>query len=143
MIQRIRLLLSVLILFSVTPGYGDSSQIEFEGAWIKQLPPVVPMRAGYLSISNESNAPMSIVAAQSEAFESVEMHETLMADGVMKMVQRDAIELPAKSTVELKPGGAHLMLITPRQNLAIGDKVAIEVTFNDDTSRKVEFEVRP
>jgi copper(I)-binding protein len=143
MIKPTRLILAAFLLCNVTLGFSDSNQVEFEGAWIKQLPPVVPMRAGYVAISNESKTSVSIVAAQSDAFELVEMHETLMADGMMKMVQRESIELPARSKVELKPGGAHLMLITPKRNLAVGDKVAIEVSFDDNTTRKVEFEVRP
>ena len=82
------------------------------------------------------------MALQSTAFEKVEIHETIMADGMMKMIELDSLELPAKSLVELKPGGKHMMLITPVQPLNIGDKVELLVTFEDESTQSVMLEVK-
>ena len=133
--------LTSLILFSSTI-MADGTQVKFVDGWIKQLPPMVPMRAGYMKIENPTKQPVEIIAVQSDAFERVEMHETLMEDGVMKMVEQDTIELPAKSQVELKPGGKHLMLITPKQTMQLGDDIELTITFSDDTSQRIQLEVR-
>lgn len=130
-----------LCLFSVHL-YADSNQLIFTNGWIKQLPPVIPMRAGYVNIENPTDKDVEITAMESDAFERVEMHETLMQDGMMKMVQQDSFKIPAHSSIELKPGGKHIMLITPLNQLNIGDKVELMVTFSDDKAQKIRLEVK-
>lgn len=135
------LLLASLLLVS-TCLHADSSQIRFSNGWIKQLPPVVPVRAGYLQIKNSSKQQHQIVGIQSEWFERVEMHESTMQGGMMTMNQLRAIDLPAGAEVALKPGGIHLMLINPVQALQLGDRIDLIVTFEDDSSHKVTLEVK-
>ena len=138
-----RYLLASLILFPISL-IADSSQVLFTNGWIKQLPPVVPVRAGYMTIDNNSEQNHEIIAFQSDAFESVEMHETqMLQDGSMKMVEQETIPLPAKSRVELKPGGKHLMLMTTKQAMQMGDKIDLVVTFSDASSQAIQLEVKP
>ncbi len=134
------ILLAYLLISS--SAFAENSNVQFIDGWIKQLPPVVPMRAGYMQIKNDSKQPMEITALQSEAFEVVEMHETKMEDGMMKMIELDTIPVSAKSTVELKPGGKHLMLISPIQPLQIGDIVKVIATFSNDSTQSFELEVK-
>lgn len=136
-----KLVFLTLFLFS-SLSQADSTNVKFINGWIKQLPPVIPMRAGYMQISNRSDQSHEIVAIHSEAFEKVEMHETTMADGMMKMIQQYSIVIPAKGLVELKPGGKHLMLIAPKQAMQIGDMIDLTVSFSDETSRQIQLEVR-
>ena len=70
-----KIALLALLLFS-TLSQADSSKIRFNDGWIKQLPPVIPMRAGYLQISNPTDQAHTITALHSDAFEKIEMHET-------------------------------------------------------------------
>ena len=122
--------------------HADTSSIRFTDGWIKQLPPVVPVRAGYIQINNPSKQDHQIVGVQSDAFERVEIHESKMQDGVMIMDRILSLTLPAASQVELKPGGIHLMLMNPIQSLQIGDRFDVVITFEDETSKNVRFEVR-
>ena len=133
--------LALLCLFAFG-AFADTSRIDFSGGWIKQLPPVVPMRAGYLTIENRSARNHRISAIQSQSFDSVEVHESKLQDGVMKMVELDSIELPAGARVELKPGGKHLMLIGPEHNLQVGERVQVTITFDDGSAQRVQLEVR-
>lgn len=136
-----KILLLSLLLFSGSV-YSDNSQIQFIDGWIKQLPPVVPMRAGYLQIKNKSAQAQEIVAIQSSAFEKVEMHESKMEDGMMKMIELKSLKIPAKNKIELKPGGKHLMLISPVNALQIGDKVELIATFEDESSQSFLLTVK-
>jgi periplasmic copper chaperone A len=136
-----KILTLILCLFSFQI-MADSSKVEFTGGWIKQLPPVVPMRAGYVKISNPSNEDVVITAMQSDAFETVELHETTTKDGMMQMIQQDNMLIPAKGSINLKPGGKHIMLINPINPLAIGDKVNLTVTFGDSKTQKIQLEVK-
>ena len=130
-----------LFLFSTLLN-ADSSKVEFSGGWIKQLPPVVPMRAGYLQIHNKGKSAARITAFQSDTFERVEMHETMMADGMMKMQEMHELVIPAEGMVELKPGGKHLMLITPKTALELGDKIDLIATFDDEQSQQVSLVIK-
>lgn len=135
--------LLLLLLIGLAPGiHADTSQIRFTKGWIRHLPPVVPMRAGYVQIKNNSKQAHEIIAFQSEAFERVELHETMVLDGAMSMMELDSLPLPANSTEELKPGGKHLMLIRPKQTLEIGQDINVIVTFKDGTSTNVQLEVK-
>ncbi|MBT3205261.1 MAG: copper chaperone PCu(A)C [Gammaproteobacteria bacterium] len=136
-----KILFLVLLVVSST-AFSQSSNVQFIDGWIKQLPPVVPMRAGYMKIKNDTDQPMEITALQSNAFETVEMHETKMEDGMMKMIELHTIKLPAQSTVELKPGGKHLMLIAPIQPLQIGGKVQVIATFSNEATQSFELVVK-
>lgn len=122
--------------------HADTSNLQFINGWMKQLPPVVPLRAGYLQIKNPDKQDHQIIALQSDAFERVEMHESRMQDGVMHMVELESLLLPAESRLELKPGGKHLMLVNPIQPLNIGDRFNVIVTFADESTISVQLEVR-
>lgn len=68
-----------------------------------------------------------LVGASSPLAGRVEIHEMKMADGVMQMRQITALELPAGQTVELKPGGYHLMLMELKQPLKAGEQLPLEL----------------
>lgn len=112
-------------------------------AWIR-----VPMNAtgpagGFLSIANPGSSADALVGASSDAAAAVEIHETTMADdGTMGMAPIDRIELPAGGSVELKPGGTHLMLIGLAKPLTAGEKVTITLLFEHAGAVEVTAEVR-
>ena len=68
-----RLLLILLLIF---PGAAFAG-LDIDDAWIKNLPPAVPVRAGYMTIRNAQANAISIVAIRSDAFASVEIHQTI------------------------------------------------------------------
>lgn len=53
-----------------------------------------------------------------------------MVGDVMKMRQlKDGIPVPAGATVELKPGGLHLMFMDVKELLVEGGRVSVKLTF--------------
>lgn len=85
--------------------------------------------AAYMTVLNGLDSPVQLASAASSAAETVELHETVDDAGVMRMVpQPDGFEIPAGGSVELKPGGKHIMLIGLVQPLEPGQE--IEVTLN-------------
>lgn len=69
------------------------------------------MSAGYLSITNNTSDTVTISHVESTEFESVEIHESVLEDGIAKMQRLGELTIPAKSTIKLEPGGKHLMLM--------------------------------
>jgi copper(I)-binding protein len=59
-----------------------------------------------------------------------QVHEMSMDGGVMKMRQlTNGLDIPAGKTVELKPGGYHIMLMELARPLAQGDSYKITLVF--------------
>lgn len=118
------------------------AELEFSNAWIKNLPPPVPVRAGYLTIHNPLMQSVAIVAIRSEGFASVEIHQTLMQDGMMRMEQVENLTIEAGQTLQLAPGGLHLMLMQPLQPTRPGEIHRITIEFNDGSSQTLELTVK-
>lgn len=66
-----------------------------------------------------------------------------LKDGMMKMRKVELIDIPAGDTVELKPGGHHLMVIGLKKALKEGDKVTIALQFSADIRKTITIPVRP
>jgi copper(I)-binding protein len=74
------------------------------------------MSAGYFALTNNTDDMITISSVVSAEFESVEIHESLLENGVAKMRRIPALSIPANSTVTLERGGKHLMLKRPVGN---------------------------
>jgi len=76
----------------------------------------------------KSSSDVRLVGASSPAAKVVEIHEMSTSDGVMRMRAIEGMPLPAGKSVELKPGGYHVMLMDLKQQLKPGDKVPVTLT---------------
>ena len=90
----------------------------------------------------KSPADTSLVAVASPVAKIVEVHEMKMEGGMMKMRAVDKLALPAGKTVELKPGGYHVMLMDLAQPLKEGDTVPLTLTFEDKAGKKQTQDVK-
>jgi copper(I)-binding protein len=92
--------------------------------------------AGYLTLTNGSDKAQKLVGASSPKALRIELHAHLKgADGMAQMRQVQQVEIPAKGTAVLAPGGLHLMVFGIKEPLKPGDSFPVELTF--DGSRKV------
>ena len=93
------------------------------------------MSAIYMRILNADVEADTLVGVSGDAAELVEIHESYETeDGLMGMRRIDALEIPGKSSVVLRQGGLHVMLIQLRQDLTAGDTAGVTLRFkrNDD-----------
>lgn len=98
--------------------------------------------AVYVKVSNHGESPDAILSASSEAAETVELHEVVNDAGVMRMRPVPRIEVPAGATVELKPGGYHIMLLGLRDDLRPGATVKVTLSLEKAGPLTVEAQVR-
>jgi periplasmic copper chaperone A len=84
--------------------------------------------AGYLKLENKGTADR-LLSASADVAASVEMHSMSMEGDVMRMRQVDGIALPTGKTIELKPGGLHLMLVGLKAPLKDGEKFPLKLKF--------------
>ena len=129
-----RLIALLAFLFLAACGGEARPPLVATDIVITQPMPGRHMSAGYLSFTNNTNAAIRITHVVSPDFEAVEMHESLLEDGVAKMRRIEELTIPANSSVSLERGGKHLMLMRPTGALETvslgfysGDTLLLEV----------------
>jgi copper(I)-binding protein len=118
---------------------ASSAAVKIEGAWVR--PSVQGQRAtgGYMKLT--ADADVTLVAVTSPAAGAAEVHEMNMDGEVMRMRPVEGVRLPAGKTVELKPGGFHVMLIDLKAPLMKDTSVPLTLVFRDAKGRETKQEV--
>lgn len=96
--------------------------------------PGMKMSAGYLSLTNNTDAAIRITRVSSPQFASVELHESTVEGGVARMRKIPELVIPPRGGVILERGGKHLMLMKPQGdsddvslNLYDGDQLLLSI----------------
>ena len=91
--------------------------------------------AAYLVVLNGLDTDVQLTGAATAAADVVELHETVEDNGVMRMIpQPDGFTVPAGGSVELKPGGKHVMMIGLVKPLETGDEFELTLNFDNGES---------
>lgn len=121
---------------------ADNCGLRIDDAWARMAPGQMPMHGGFMSVQNSCAEPIAIVGADSDFYGHVELHETVVEDGVSRMREVPSLPVPGLGRIELAPGGLHLMLMQPVAGLMAGQSV--EIGFELDNGERIEagFELR-
>ncbi len=104
--------------------------------------PGQPTGGGFLKLDNSKGTTAdTLLSASAEVSKSVELHSMRMEGDVMRMRQVESIELPAGQTVELKPGGLHIMFIGLKAPLKVGHAFPMKLKFQKAGEVTVEVKV--
>ena len=117
--------------------------MQIEAPWLRATPGGAKVGAGYLRITNTGSEPDRLLGASMPLAGRGEVHEMALQNGVMHMrglPQGLTIE-PGKS-VELKPGGFHLMFLDLKGPLKQGQTVDVTLIFEKAGSVTVPFPVQ-
>lgn len=133
--------LMVLALASIEAA-SAAGRLEVTGAWIRTAPPGAMMLAGYATLRNTGDAPLTVIGADSEAFGDVSLHESIEIDGVARMSALGSIEIAAGASVVLAPGGKHLMLMRPKGEPKSGGSIKIHIAAKPGEGTTANFVVR-
>jgi copper(I)-binding protein len=123
-----------------------------QGDLVIDHPYATPSMAGtrngsvyFKGLRNRGGQADRLIAAKSAVAERVELHQMQMDGQVMRMREVPAIELPARTEVNLRHGGAgthHLMLQGLKQPLKDGDRFDLELVFEKAGTRRVNVWVQ-
>ncbi len=103
------------------------AEVTVTEAWVRGTVATQKATGAFMKIRSSDDA--KLVAAASPAATIVEVHEMAIKDNVMTMRAVDALPLPAGKTVELKPGGLHIMFIGLKAPLKKGDSFPLKLKF--------------
>ena len=91
----------------------QDAPVTVENVVVTAPAPGMPMAAAYLDIDNRSGVSIEITGVTSPEYESVEMHETTLENGVSRMRKIERLTIADGETAKLERGGKHLMLMQP------------------------------
>jgi copper(I)-binding protein len=140
-----RLAVTAVMALALAAQAQRSADIDVKSAWAR---PTVAGQMGtgaFMHLTSRDGA--RLLGASSDVAGVVEIHEMAMEGNVMRMRPIRGLDLPPGSTVELKPGGHHMMLMDLKRPLATGEKIKVELRLETRdkklVTQPVEVEVRP
>lgn len=132
-------------LMTVASGFAGqikAGDLVLENVRARATLPGAPVAGGYLMITNNGSQPDRLIGGSADFAGKLEVHEMKMENDVMKMRQlKDGIEIPAGGSVELKPGGYHIMFMKLAEQLKEGESREAVLEFDKAGSVTVEFDV--
>jgi copper(I)-binding protein len=134
--------LAAALIFALTSPVGAETAGKL--TWARPTPEGTTISAGYVKITNTGDKPDTLLGASTPAANSAELHESAMtADGVMTMRQlENGLEIKPGETVELKPAGAHIMILGVKQPLKEGQTIPVTLTFKTAGAVEVPFAIK-
>ncbi|MCI7022858.1 MAG: copper chaperone PCu(A)C [Campylobacter sp.] len=130
----------VLSIVSIAAVFG--ADIEIEGAYARASIPNVSNSAAFFVIKNNSDKDIAITSANSDIAEKNELHTHIKENEMMKMMKIEKLVVPAKSSLELKSGGNHVMLMGLKKELKAGDEINLELSFSDGDKKNIKVPVK-
>jgi periplasmic copper chaperone A len=143
--KPIALLLALALASLATAAAANDYKLgtlEIQQPWTRATPKGAKTAAGYGAIKNTGSAPDRLTGGSLTGASGAQVHEITMDHGVMKMrAMPDGIEIKPGQTVELKPGGLHLMFTDLKARLVKGQSVKGTLTFANGGTVDVEFAI--
>ncbi|TBW37411.1 copper chaperone PCu(A)C [Siculibacillus lacustris] len=116
--------------------------LEIGHPWSRATPKAAPAGGGFLTVTNTGTTADRLVSVTSAVADKVEIHESAVVDGVMRMRPLErGLEIPAGAKVELKPGGNHVMFVGLKAPFEKGTAFKGTLTFEKAGSVEVDFAV--
>ena len=142
---------SVMLIAKQSSGHMHMAAATFkagalviEAPWSRATPGGAKTAGGYLKITNNGTAPDRLLRGTFAVAGSGQVHEMSMQGTVMKMRELDdGLEIKPGQTVELKPGGYHMMFMDLKEPLKAGQTIKGTLVFEKAGSVDVEYAVQP
>ena len=128
---------AAIIFFAPACGFA---QVRVSDPWVRATVPQQKVSGAFMQLSSSKN--MRLVEARTPVAGVVEIHEMAMDKGIMRMRPVAGVELPAGRTVELKPGGYHVMLMDLKRQLKEGESVPITLVLEGKDKKRETLEVK-
>jgi copper(I)-binding protein len=140
--RLVRLVAILSIAVSLVACAGSPGLLKVSDAWVRAVADVGQPSAAYLVIANGTGAADALLSVSTPAAGMAGLHETMTSGGMTSMTEIPRIDVPAGSTVQLAPGGRHVMLMQLSAPLVAGAKVELDLVFEHAGRVVVQAEVR-
>lgn len=135
--------LSTPVLAHAQHHKGNAQGIVISQAWARETAPAQVNGGGFLTIINKGAGADRLIATTSPVSPTVQLHTMTMDGGVMRMRELpDGILVPPHGSVELKPGGMHIMFIGLKAPFKPGQNVPLTLRFEKAGTVKAVLSVK-
>ena len=131
--------LLAIALLAATAAQAQNA-VKVDKAWARPTVAGQSGGGGFLVITGGTAADR-LLSASAGISKVVELHKMEMDGNVMRMRPVDTIDVPAGGTVELKPGGLHVMFMGLNKTLKTGDRFPLTLKFEKAGEVKVDVQV--
>jgi len=139
----IRTLSLAALLACALPSFAQDYKVgdlTIDQPWSRELPPNAPAGAAYFTLHNQGSQADRLIGASTSRAQKSELHTHVQQNGLMKMQQIPAVEIPADGEVVFQPGGNHVMLFGLGKPLTAGEQFPLTLEF--EKAGKVEVQVQ-
>lgn len=119
---------------------GALAQVSVKEPWIRATVPQQKATGAFMQLSTIQAT--RLVEASSPVAGAVEIHEMKMDNNIMKMRQINGIDVPAGKSVDLKPGGYHVMLLDLKEQMKEGASVPVTLVFEGKDKKRETVEIK-
>lgn len=143
--MRLKALLFLILTVCLSVASGAYAQpssataISIEHPWARATPRGGRTGAAYVTIVNHGLTPDRLIHAATPRADKVQFHQENDDNGVMRMREMPAVDVGAGTSVTLKPGGTHIMMIGLKQQLKEGQTLPLTLEF--EQAGKIELQV--
>ena len=122
----------------------SAGTLRIEAPWIRATPGGAQVAGGFMRITNTGSEPDRLIGGSMPRAGRFEVHEMSMFDGVMRMKPLDkGLTIAPGQTVELKPGGYHIMFLDLKEPMKDGDSVTGTLVFEKAGTIAITSGVQP
>lgn len=129
-----------LCLISLVATPALSADITVSDVWGRATPGAAKVGAAFMEISN-AGEPDKLIGARSEISKTTELHSHIHDEGIMRMREVAAIDIPANGSQSLEPGGYHVMFMGLNRPLMIGEYYPLTLVFEKAGEITVDVKV--
>ena len=116
--------------------------LKIDHPWSRATPGGAKVAGGFMKITNTGTETDRLVGGSAEIAKAFEVHEMKMEGNVMKMrALEKGLEIKPGETVELKPGGYHVMFIDIRSPFKEGEQIKGQLVFEKAGKVDVDFKI--
>lgn len=119
-----------------------ASSVLVENGYIRATIPGTTVSSAYMDIINNTSEKLVLIGASAQVSDRVEIHQHVMEDGMMKMRQRDSLEVVAGEKVILQPASYHLMIFNLKSPLSPNDNLSLTLHFKDADDVEITLPVK-
>ncbi len=135
-----RILLAALLLASCSKS--GTPDIQISDAWARETVTGQTATAAYMTIDNRGAGDDRLISVEATAPAKAMLHASESSGGISRMREMGAgLALPAGTTVELKPGGSHVMITGIGAPLQTGEVMKLRLRFEKSGAHEVDVSV--
>lgn len=117
---------------TATSAEGSSEALKATDGWVKAATAADKMTAVFVNLENLTDEDVQITSATTDMSDKAELHEMVEKDGQMVMQEtQDGLSISPSGTLELKPGGYHIMVMNLQEDVVAGEKHEVTLTLSN------------